>query len=162
QDVTVGEEKDALLPAGLPEAPDDLERRVGLSGARRHDEQHAILPLRYSLDRGVDRVDLIVARRLAAAVVVVILKDDPLRVAVETLPGTKPRPQVSRRRKGIERQRRFAWRAGAGSIVEHESVAVRGKHERDVQRLRIVERLLDAAADTVGVVLRLDQGDGDV
>jgi hypothetical protein len=46
--------------------------------------------------------------------------------------------------------------------VEHEAVAVRGKHERDVQCFGIVERLLHAVADAVGIVLRLDQRDRDV
>ena len=63
---------------GLPQPPDDLERGVGLAGAGRHDEQDAVLALGDGLDRRVDGVDLVVARGLAAAVVVVVLKDDLL------------------------------------------------------------------------------------
>ena len=43
EDVAVGEEQDALLDAGLPEPPDDLERGVGLAGAGGHDKQDAVL-----------------------------------------------------------------------------------------------------------------------
>ena len=70
EDVAVGEEQDALLAAGLPQPPDDLERRVGLAGAGRHDEQDAVLALCDRLDGGVDGACLVVARLLAAAVVV--------------------------------------------------------------------------------------------
>ncbi len=62
QDVAVGEEEDALLAAGLPQPPDDLEGGVGLAGAGRHDQQDAVLALGDGLDRGVDGVDLVVAR----------------------------------------------------------------------------------------------------
>ena len=65
-----------FLRPGLPQPPDDLEGRVGLAGAGRHDQQNAVLALGDGLDRGVDGVDLIVARRLAAAVVEIILEDD--------------------------------------------------------------------------------------
>ena len=44
----------------------------------RHDEQHAILPLCDGLDRRIDRIDLVVARCLCAAIVVVVLQDDLL------------------------------------------------------------------------------------
>ncbi len=64
QHVAVGQEQDALLAARLPQAPDDLERGVGLAGAGRHHQQHAVAALGDGLDRGVDGVDLIVARAL--------------------------------------------------------------------------------------------------
>src|SRR4051794_31234806 len=35
ENVTVGEEQDALLSTRLPQAPDDLKRRAGLAGAGR-------------------------------------------------------------------------------------------------------------------------------
>ncbi len=46
--------------------------------------------------------------------------------------------------------------------MEHEAVAVRGEHEGNVERRRIVEALLHAVADAVGVVLGLDQRERDV
>ena len=104
QHVAVGEEQDALLAARLPQPPDDLKRGVGLAGAGRHDQQDAVAALGDGLDRGVDGVDLIVARGLAAAVVEIVLKDDLLGLGVEALPGAIARPQIGRRRKGVERR----------------------------------------------------------
>lgn len=46
--------------------------------------------------------------------------------------------------------------------MQQECIAVRGEYERDVERDRVVERLLHAVADGVGVVLRLDQRQRDV
>ena len=92
QHVAVGEEQDTLLAAGLPQTPDDLERRVGLAGAGRHDQQHAVVALGNGLNRGVDRVHLIITRGLAAAVVEIVLKHDLLGLGVEALPGAIARP----------------------------------------------------------------------
>ncbi len=162
QHVAVGEEQDALLAARLPQAPDDLKRRVGLAGAGRHDQQHAVAALGDGLDRGVDGVHLIIARGLAAAVVEIVLKHDLFGLGVEALPGAIARPQIGGRREGVEAEVRFDRGALAGAVVEHEAVAVRGKHEGNIQRRGIVEALLDAVADAVIVVLGLDQRDRDV
>ena len=112
QDVAVGEEEDALLAAGLPQPPDDLEGGVGLAGAGGHDEQDAVLALGDGLDRRVDGVALVVARRLAAAVVEVILQDDLFRLGRQALPGAVARPQFGGRGKGVEREVGFLRRAG--------------------------------------------------
>jgi hypothetical protein len=162
QHVAVGEEQDALLAGRLPQAPDDLKRGVGLARAGRHDQQHAVAALSDGLDRGVDCIHLIVTRRLAAAVVEIVLKHDLLSVGVETLPGAIARPQVGRRREGVEAKVRFDRNAPAGAVVEHEAVAVRGKHEGNIQRRGIVEALLHAVANAVIIVLRLDQRDRDI
>ena len=66
EDVPVRQEQDALDLARLPQAPDDLEGRVGLAGAGCHDQQYAFLAAGDGLDGAVDRLDLIVARLLAA------------------------------------------------------------------------------------------------
>ncbi len=76
QDVAIGEEEDAFLAPGLPQAPDDLKGGVGLAGAGCHDEEDAILALGDGFDGLVDRDALVVARLLAAGVVVVVLEDD--------------------------------------------------------------------------------------
>ena len=110
----------------------------------------------------IDGVHLIVARGLAAAVVVIVLKHDLFGFGVEALPGAIARPQIGGRRKGVEAEVRFDRGAPAGAVVEHEAVAVRGKHEGNIQRRGIVEALLDAVADAVIVVLGLDQRDRDV
>jgi len=54
QNVAVGQEQDAFFRAGLPQSPDDLECRVGFSGASGHHQQDALLPLSDRLDRVVD------------------------------------------------------------------------------------------------------------
>ena len=102
QHVAVGEEEDALLAPGLPQPPDDLEGGVGLAGAGGHDQQDAVLALGDGLDGGVDGVALVVARRLAAAVVEVVLEDDLLCVGRQALPGAVPRPELGGRREGVE------------------------------------------------------------
>ena len=90
QDIAVGKEENALLAPGLPQTPDDLEGGVGLAGAGGHDEQDAVLALGDGLDGFVDGDALVVARLLAAAVVVVILKNDPLLIRAESFPVTVP------------------------------------------------------------------------
>ena len=46
--------------------------------------------------------------------------------------------------------------------MEDKAIAVRREHKRDVERHRIVERLLHTIADAVVVVLGLDDGDRDI
>ena len=46
--------------------------------------------------------------------------------------------------------------------MEHETIAVGRKHEGNVQRLSIAQSLLHSVADGVGVVLGLDQRNGNV
>jgi len=124
EDVAVGQEQDALAGAGLPQAPDDLEGGVGLAGAGRHDEQDAALPLGDRLDRGVDGVDLVVARRFAAAVVVVVLQDDALGLGRQALPGGVAGPQLGGGGEGVEGEGLLASGGLAGAIVEDEAVPV--------------------------------------
>ena len=87
QHVAVGKEQDALLASRLPQPPDDLKCGVGFARAGGHDEQDAVLALGDGLDGGVDGVDLVIARRLAAAVVVIVLEDDLFGFGVEAFPG---------------------------------------------------------------------------
>ena len=126
-----------FLRPGLPQPPDDLEGGVGLAGAGGHDEQDAVLALGDGLDGGVDGVDLVVARRLAAAVVEVVLEDDLLGFGREALPGAIPRPELGR---ATGRRRGRGWSPsaalGAGAVVEDEAVAVGGEDEGDVERRR--------------------------
>ena len=101
QHVAVGQEQDALLAPGLPEPPDDLEGGVGFSRPGRHDKQDAVLAFGDGLDRRIDGVDLIVARGLAAAIVVIILQDDLFGFGVKALPLGVACPEVRRGREGI-------------------------------------------------------------
>ena len=149
-----------LLAAGLPEPPDDLEGRVGLARSGGHDEQDARDALGDGLDRGVDGIDLVVARRLAAAIVEVILQDDRFRLGVQSLPAAITGPQLLWGGKGIQAEERFRHVARAGAIVENEAVAVGGEDEGNVQRFGIVQGLLHAVADAVVVVLGFDEPQG--
>ena len=162
QHVAVGQEQDAFLATCLPEPPDDLERGVGLARSGCHDQQDAVRTLGDRLDGSVDGVDLVVARGLAAAVVEVVLEDDGLGLRRQPLPGTIARPQVVGRREGVEADGGFLPGARTCPVVEDKAVAIRRKYEGNLQRLRVVQSLLHAVADGVGVVLRLDEGDGDV
>ena len=46
--------------------------------------------------------------------------------------------------------------------MEQKAIAIAGKHERNVERFGIAEGLLHAGAERVLVVLRLDDGNGQV
>ena len=96
QHVAVGQKQDAFLLPGFPEPPDDLEGGVGLAGTGGHHQQDTILPLGDGLDGGVDGVALVVARLLAAAVVVVGLQDELFLLGREPLPGAVLCPQRGR------------------------------------------------------------------
>jgi hypothetical protein len=93
EDIAIGQEQDALLGAALPQAPDDLERGVGLSGAGGHDQQHAILSTGNGLDRAVDGVELVVARGLAGGVVE---PRDALHFGRPAFPSAVPPPKLGR------------------------------------------------------------------
>ncbi len=103
EDVAVDEEEDALLGARLPQPPDDLKGGVGLAGAGGHDEQDAVLAAGDGLDGAVDGDELVVARRLAGAVVVVVLRGDGFLRGGVALGRAVARPEFLGRRKLVER-----------------------------------------------------------
>ena len=81
----------------------------------------------------------LIAWGLAAAVFVIVLENDLLGFRGQTFPSAIARPQLGGWRKSIEGEVDFSRRARTGAIVEHEAIAVGGKHEGDIQRLGIVE-----------------------
>src|SRR5271155_5950765 len=81
--------------------------------------------------------------RPSRRVVEIILKHDLLGLSVEVLPDATPHPLIGRRWEDIEAQIGLPRIAGTGAVVEYKAVAVRGKHEGDVERGGVVERLLD-------------------
>ena len=124
EDIAVGEEEDAFLAAGLPQAPDDLEGGVGLAGAGGHDEEDAVLALGDGFDGRVDGDALVVARLLAAAVLEVVLEDDLFLLRGQAFPPAVFRPQSLRamgRRRG---ELGFDLGALAGAVVKKKPVAV--------------------------------------
>ena len=71
-------------------------------------------------------------------------------------------PELVRAGKLLETQLGFNLGSGAAAVMEQEAVTITGKHERHVERLGIAEGLLHAGAERVFVVLRLDDGNGQV
>ena len=74
--------------------------------------------------------------------------DDLLGFIRQTLPSPIARPQIGRRRKGIEREHCLGRAARPGVVVEDEAIAVRREYEGDVERRRVFEALLYSVADT--------------
>ena len=103
QDVAVGKEKDALLAAGLPQAPDDLKGGVGLAGAGGHDQQDAVLALGDGLDGCVDGI----ASGNSAG---------PCRCRRRSSPAGRsfPRRGSGPSRRGIFPRVRWRWETGPG------------------------------------------------
>ena len=103
QDIAVGEEKNAFLAPGFPQAPDDLEGGIGLAGAGGHDQEDAILALGDGFDGLVDGDALVVARLLAAAILEVVLEERflPVREPGLSRCGISPKDlRVSGKRRG--------------------------------------------------------------
>ena len=112
EDVAVDEEEDALLGSGLPKPPDDLKGGVGLARAGGHDQQDAIFAARDGIDRAIDGDELVVARRLAGTVVVVILRGNGFLLGGVAFrrADTAPRvPPVSGIGPAESRVRRCRW-----------------------------------------------------
>ena len=162
KDVAVGEVKNAFLATGLPQAPDDLKRRVGLAGAGGHDEEDAVLALGDGFDGFVDGDALVVARLLAAAVVVVVLEDDCFLRRGQALPRSIRVPelrQVTGRRPALVRFP-FAPPARCGRETETRRRSMRRR--KGCRASRHTRAPAACRRRRVVVVLRLDQGDGDV
>jgi hypothetical protein len=93
QDVPIGQIQDAFLGLALPQAPDDLERRVGLAGAGGHDQQHPVLATGDGFDRAVDGVELVVARGSGRRIVGL---GDLADLGRPALPHAVARPEINR------------------------------------------------------------------
>ena len=87
EDIAVAKKENALLLLCLPKAPDNLERRVGLAGAGGHDQEETVLAFGDGFDGFVDGDALVVARLLAARVVVIVLEDDFFLGWCQPFPG---------------------------------------------------------------------------
>ena len=72
-----------------------MESRIGLAGARRHDEKDSVLAVCHSFNGSIDGVSLIVARRIAAVLVIVRRGDDFLGLLrFYALRGAEATPQL--------------------------------------------------------------------
>jgi hypothetical protein len=161
QHVAVGEVQNPLLPASLPQPPDDLERGKGLSGSSGHRQQQPVLTFGDRFSRRVDRAGLEIVR-LLAAVVEVILENDRLCFGRQSLPRAVLRPQRRGRGELVELKVLLDGPVLHAPVVEDKAITVRREDERELQRLRVAERLLNAVTDAAVVVLRLEHRQRDV
>ena len=76
KNVAIREKKDFLLCAGLPKPVNNLKRRVGFAGARRHNKQNAILSASNCFNGAVYRHTLIITRGYIAYFKVVWFGDE--------------------------------------------------------------------------------------
>ena len=162
EDVAIDEEEDALDPLRFPQPPDDLKGRVGLAGARRHDEQRAPISARYGLDGRLDGVALVVARFLASVVVVERMAGKRVGLVGQALVGAVAVPEVVRGGELIEADLSLNGVRVARAVVEDEAGPVAREDERDVEGLGVVEGLLHPAADRLVRTLGLDDREGKV
>src|SRR5262249_37573960 len=98
----------------------------------------------------------------AAAVGVVILRDDLLLLAGQPFPRAIPLPQFIRRGEGIEWQFLFYWAGSHRAIMAMEGISVRAEHEGNIERLSIGERLLHPGAHAVAVIFGFNDRKGDM
>ena len=162
EDVAIYQEEDALFSPRLPQPPDDLEGGVGLAGAGGHDEQDAILAASDGIDGAIDGDELVVARRFAGAVVVVVLRGDGHLRGLEAFGGAVALPKLLRRGKLIERNFALHNAGCAGAVVFQEGIAIGTVSEGDIENLCVFERLRHARAESLVVVLGLQHGEREV
>ena len=162
QNVAVGQKENAPLCPGLPQPPDDLESGVGLAGTSGHHQQNAVLPPGYGLDGAIDGVELVIAGTLAAGVHVVVLGDNLLGRVIQPLPGAVTLPKLIRRGEGVQGDFLLHQTSGSGSVMKQKGISVAAEDKGNLQGIGIAQGLLHAIADSMVVVLGLDDGDGDV
>jgi hypothetical protein len=139
-----------------------LKGGVGFTGASGHDEQDAVHAVGDGFNGGVDGVALVVARGFASGVFKVILEHDRLSLGGDAFPGPVAGPETGGGWEAFQGEGGFLLRAGPSAVVEHEAVAIAGEDEWDIEGGGGFEGLLDAVANTVVVVLGLDDGQRDV
>jgi len=159
QDVAVGQKQDALFSLALPQPPDDLKRGVGLAGAGGHDQQHVALATGDGLDRAVDGVQVVVARRFARGVVKF---GNLAHCRAPAFPGAVAAPQLGRAGKLSEREVLLQHAAGQRGVAKHKAVDVAGERKRHIEQLGVVNGLGHARAHRMPVVLGLNHGQRDV
>ena len=142
------------------EAVDYLKRGIGLAGSGRHHEKRALRALGDRLDRAVDGDALVVARRVGLHVVMVGSIHHGAFGGIEAAAIPIAPVQLSGGREAVK--------GDVGALVARraveleEAVAVRAEGERKVEYFGVADRLLDAARNGLVVVLRLNDGDGEV
>ncbi len=92
-----------------------------------------------------------------------------IRVTTAPIEGQKPGTSGLRKRTRefqapgyLENFVQSIFDADASPVMEYEPIAIRGKHEGDVERLGVFEALLHSIANAVHVVFGLDESDRDI
>jgi hypothetical protein len=116
----------------------------------------------HRLQCALDGDALVVAHLLAARIVVVRLAGQLVGVLGQALPRAVAAPQLVGRRELVETQKTLDGGRVARAVVEQEAVAVGREDERHVERGSVGQGLLHAAADGMGVVLGLDDREGEI
>ena len=83
--VAVCKVEDLAFHTAAEQAVNNLESGVGLAGAGRHDEQDAVLSTCDGIEGPVDRIALIIARRVGGLARVERLRDELLLFCIEAL-----------------------------------------------------------------------------
>lgn len=142
--IAIVEAKDSnhTVEAGLQQAMDYLKGGVRLTRAGGHDEKEPVLALGDRFDRSVDRVALIVAGRVAAALVIKGRRNDALGLLRrKPLRFTIALPELVRGRELVHPK---ATNLTCGEVVLCESLAVGAVGKGDVERDGVVHRLREA------------------
>ena len=160
ENVAVGEVENLLLEAALVETVDYLKRGIGLAGSSRHHKKCTLRALGDRLDSAVDGDALIVAWRIGLHVVVVRRVHHGAFGWVEA--AAVPIAPVQLGGSGEAVKGDVGALVARRAVELEEAVAVRAEGERKVEDFGVVDRLLDAAGNGLVVVLRLNDGDGEV
>lgn len=160
--VSIDEEEDALGLLSLPKAPDDLEGRIGFAGPRSHNEEKAFLTLCDGFESAINCFCLVVTRCFTPGVLMVGLEDELFFLVLDVPVILVALPEFGWRREGFHREFglnvcTWLW----NFVVGGEGVAVRTEGAGDVEDSCVTKSLLHPLTDGVGIVLGLDDADGD-
>ncbi len=91
--------------------------------------------------RAVDGVELVVARSFAGGIVEC---GDALHLGRPAFPGAVAGPEFGWAGELVQREVLLQHAGGQGGVTEHKAITVAGEHEGYVQKLRVVDGLLNS------------------
>ena len=155
KNVAVGQIKDLSFRAGLQQPVNDLERRIGFTGAGRHNEQKTVLPARDRVYRPVNGNALIITRGIGALAGVIWLVNYRFLLRRQRRFAPEALDQFSIGGKFVHSE--LALLTGE-KIVFGKAVAVGTEGKRKIKHPCICHRLLQAKRHAVIVVFCLHHG----
>ncbi len=138
-----------------------LEGGIGLAGAGGHDEKDTVLPLGNGLHGAVDGDLLVIAGGLAGSARVVILCDNSLFGGFQALCDAITVPEFGRGWESRHGYRPLHFSLPAGAIMFQKSIAIGAEGKWHIEGLGPGEGLLHPRPDRMGIVLDLNNGNGD-